>query len=860
MTNKSSQQICSRPQTVASHRPALDQIHSSIQRLNLLLREESRTPAPHTCFSFAASAQIFSVIARAAAVSQDGPIVKETIALFSILLDSEADDFVAASLFARSMMRFAGRVLDLRSPLSGGDIEAEVIELLFGVIAKIRAQPHVLPVWFTATVRADPDDNTATEKKTFAGVTHKDDFPLCYMLIDRIHHEGRTGDFARTGLLYIFEAVSRSPALEDWIVGSDIPTLMASGLGALYSQLSRELTISHDQANLPMMLALSDYAELQKPSSAESIFSTLYAGHMSTFLSHLAFWQDVLEHCKSTDLKQTLLDHFQVLFLQQLLYPSLHQSSDTDAGSSVAVLTYLATILESLDHPDLVHMMLHYLLAMPETEKRPSMAPRSPTATKRQNSLVLLSEARAEEEKLEPNLFSLVDLMLSGITSQNPQTAVAALKLSSVMLTRHRNYAIATLVRPKYISSSDQRRTAGALSIEIENLFQLAARIGCHIDIDDAYAAATQDIAVPLEVQLVQQADDHSGPGSGFVVPMQTIASEDPYLTAILDSFKSFFTNSVDVNLALTEALTNLALCSSIGLEGWLAYPPSSYQFNPEPLPHTKSGTGSMDEEEASALRKLLLMQRRPQWKGDQPPALVLLLQSLNVQLDAIRLTVMNIDELIAKRMEILGGIDNDDRHSTVSSRLSSDFNVVNGARSLRIGEPRQVRQLRGQSSEQASSRGSSISPSRLSPSYPPDVINPPPRTREDSFKLPMRLSSLSKTSQERTHHSIFQPPPPDSPEEELSFDNRTLQAGRENEAETLRRRLRFHLADEAGARVQEFVPEHNHAITELDWANVKDVSLSHVLTNVVLLHHFVLELAAVMQTRAVVFEEVIFV
>jgi len=62
---------------------------------------------------------------------------------------------------------------------------------------------------------------------------------LCYQLIDHVHHEGRIGDFARTGLLYIFESASKSQDLEKWIVGSDLPTLMATGLGALYSQLSR---------------------------------------------------------------------------------------------------------------------------------------------------------------------------------------------------------------------------------------------------------------------------------------------------------------------------------------------------------------------------------------------------------------------------------------------------------------------------------------------------------------------------------------------------------------------------------------------------------------------------------------------
>ena len=62
---------------------------------------------------------------------------------------------------------------------------------------------------------------------------------------------------------------------------------------------------------------------------------------MATFLSYLTFWQDVLNHCRSSNVKQTLLDCFSILFLQQLLNPLLLQSSDTIAGSSLAVLHYM---------------------------------------------------------------------------------------------------------------------------------------------------------------------------------------------------------------------------------------------------------------------------------------------------------------------------------------------------------------------------------------------------------------------------------------------------------------------------------------------------------------------------------------
>lgn len=53
---------------------------------------------------------------------------------------------------------------------------------------------------------------------------------------------------------------------------------------------------------------------------ADSVSSPQFNVPMNTFMSYLAFWQDLLEYCKSIDVRQTLLDHFQVLFLQQLLY------------------------------------------------------------------------------------------------------------------------------------------------------------------------------------------------------------------------------------------------------------------------------------------------------------------------------------------------------------------------------------------------------------------------------------------------------------------------------------------------------------------------------------------------------------
>jgi hypothetical protein len=248
------------------------------------------------------------------------------VLFFATLIESEEEAFVENPSFSASLTNLLVRITGVNSVRLGLDTESRVVELAFNITTKIRLDPAILPAWFQA------DQNPAyyssghhrnistTSNDRFTGKSQRGDFPLFYILMDYIHHEGKVGDFARTGLLYIIEAASNSAALEQWIVESDLSTLMATGLGALYSQLSRKLVIDHLPHDLPPILALSDY---EHPTSNYEIVSSCspeFQSHLETFLSHLLFWQDVLNHCKSVEVKSTLLEHFQVIFLQQLLY------------------------------------------------------------------------------------------------------------------------------------------------------------------------------------------------------------------------------------------------------------------------------------------------------------------------------------------------------------------------------------------------------------------------------------------------------------------------------------------------------------------------------------------------------------
>ena len=155
-------------------------------------------------------------------------------------MDNDEESLLNDDRFAEALMNFAENLSSYI--VDGSQLEGEVLELMFGIAAKIRLDPDLLPVWFMSEAQSNSQSPTTGRPSTSLGDQKR--FPLCYQFVGRVYHEGRAGDFARTGLLYIFESVSHSPELERWIIESDLPTLMATGLGALYSQLSRLVYLS----------------------------------------------------------------------------------------------------------------------------------------------------------------------------------------------------------------------------------------------------------------------------------------------------------------------------------------------------------------------------------------------------------------------------------------------------------------------------------------------------------------------------------------------------------------------------------------------------------------------------------------
>lgn len=357
-------------------------------------------------------------------------------------------------------------------------------------------------------------------------------------------------------------------------------------------------------------------------------------------------------------------------------YPSILESSDRDGGSSVAVMYYLRQMLYVLDHPDLVQMILEYLLALPENPESWRNPPTSPILQKRQSSLVLLTQYKGVDAKMNPSLFSLTDLILNSVRSSSAQTVTAALKLVSVLIDKNHEYVLNTLIRTQPVQSNVSRRTIGILDVDTETYLSLAERISSDHDLDDAYDCHVKGITELLEahrctlstseekIVLPNQNSQILNSTSSLkaanrIVEPHRLSSYDPFLSCLYVIANNFFTNDIETNLSLTECLVTLASCPFLRLERWMVVDSSRFLYTDDSLVSTNmiDLTASNDTSEPESLDsdlkrldKLCSSLSRPAWASDENPPLLSLLQSLVLKLDKLREKIPSFADLLSTR------------------------------------------------------------------------------------------------------------------------------------------------------------------------------------------------------------------
>ncbi|KAK2756674.1 hypothetical protein FQN54_005120 [Arachnomyces sp. PD_36] len=827
------QQIWRSKNTPVGELSATLHARSCLARLNSVLSDESRAQAPHPCLSFAASSQIYVTVTKLALSSSDAEMISAAAVFFNTLIDAEVEGIIDSRAFARALVD-----LVKISAAAGEEGEGRLVELLFGVANNIRLQPEILHAWFAPQGNYNSENYQAAIPNggEFAGATRKEDFPLFYLLIDYVHHDGRPGDFARTGLLYIIEAASRSKDLERWLIESDLATLMATGLGALYSQLSRKLLFSTDEENVPHIIALSDHAHL------DATIQPHHGGHMDAFLSYLLFWQDTIDHCKSAEVNDTLLDHFQVLFLQQLLYPSLLESSDVDGGSTSAVITYLYRILESIDQPDMIHRILHFLLASPSAQEAKVKPPskKARMSLSRRKSLDLLASFAEAAAKPSPSLFNLVDLILMSIRSKNRQTVVATLRLITVIVRRHHSFAGSLIKTTQGPETKGTPRTIGALNVEMQQMLGMATSIVDDPSLDQSYENYLKDASAILESRLFIMPPPGVDVMDGPVDTPLLVRQDDAILRELLTLLESFFTNSTLTNLALTDAISSLASSNLVSLDGWLLIAPRLYEYKSLihsdgrliPEENADSGNASSEGDPSKALG---FAYEEPSWSPEDVAAVPAVLRKLIYQIERWHEDVPDFDILIRARLDLLHSEDEGRRDLSQADiqKVEPTSNPGSNRRrepSIRLGS--EAGSPRGRQPRKSDRAEASPSPAALS-----------------TFTRSRLGSPLQSQS-----HSTGTP------------SSRARSTSRSAVADELRRRLAMPFKLDSAPIAESAEPGDEDesissvAVQQNTNANSgrprEEVTLGHVLTNTVILYEFILELSALVQVRGSLFGE----
>ncbi len=558
-------------------------------------------------------------------------------------------------------------------------------------------------------------------------------------------------------------------------------------------------------------------------------------------------------------------------------YPSLVESSDLDGGSSVAVLTYLRCIIESIDHPDLVGIVFQYLLAVPGSQLEETKPSRPTALARRRKSENLISNLAQGQDKPVPELFNLIDLVLTSLRSRNQQTVTATLRLVCVLLRNRHQYDF-SLMKTRPVKDGLTGRTLESHERDLARLFYLCEDLADTDLLGEACETQLKDVQNALE--------SHECSSRILILPSSELEVikpvryhllelDDPILAALINLLKGFMANDVETNLSLTQAISTLASCGSLKLDGWLVGSPQSDiskardSINGRVKPSVENGPEAdvkHEDEEHNAEGKTPLKIVEPALSetndaDEYLSPVFVALDSLLAQIDMFRHEISNFDIYLSERKHIFKVGDDIDNAVTsdypLARRLEEDSALMPPPSKPRpaphigsINERLLSTETSAQGSRASSPRGrpperrtgsalaGRLSHLRVSPS--PSSTDG--RTDHPS-PSPFRKNSVSSTPSKR-------PITPMGPADALK---QKVKVNTYSEGDIRRNR------DFRGGSETSSIRSESTAPDNRDTSGYKEVGLSRILTNVIILQEFILELAAIVQVRASLFGELDF-
>lgn len=557
----------------------------------------------------------------------------------------------------------------------------------------------------------------------------------------------------------------------------------------------------------------------------------------------------------------------------------------------------------------MIHLILHYLLALPDETPTSPTEMRMISAARKRKSMDLATMVAAHAESgTSPTIYNLVDLILGSLHSESQQTVAVSLQLVSVLLLRHHRYAVTSLVRTGRAKVERQQRPIGAHEAEVEFLLTLAGQVSVSDNIDEAYENHVKDSMSLLESHACSQSiigpsstngsaklsgGQASLPGAPRDVRIHTLRIDDPLLKALLNVLRTFFTNPVETNLSLTEAIVDLAVCGFMDTSGWLLPDPSLYNYENDSDEEDKSTdlADSAIENEMAQIRATRRARHRPENFDQNLPNLLQQLNTLVTQVSMYRESIPRFDDLLLQRrtaFQMQNSLQQGSRvvHQSARSSLESVASRQNSPARNKpsaldslaqrifpdLNTPSRSNSPRGRSRQERGSKADTPIPKQgvAAPAPPARSPNTPSQSRRRAYsRSPLRAA---KPSVEGSHALAFReddggilnreveiPGIPSSSQTSQPAEPQTKSA--ENVATSQSSEATADgTTDSTSTTALKDDRSNNAAVAAQTAQEKKTVSVSHVLTNVIVLQEFLLELAALVQVRAGLFAEVRFV
>lgn len=198
---------------------------------------------------------------------------------------------------------------------------------------------------------------------------------------------------------------------------------------------------------------------------------------------------------------------------------------------------------------------MRYLLALPDARPEDLSVSRPTTLARRRKSQTLITNLKKGGEKPSPALFTLADLILTSLRSYNCQTITATLRLCSIIVSHHHEYAIFTLLQVQATDMTNARRALDVHDIGLNLLLSVAEDLGPEEGLEESYPMHLHDVrclleahccsakllALPgMEVFLTPPSKASQSQFRPKAMESHVIADDDPFLQHLLSLLRNF--------------------------------------------------------------------------------------------------------------------------------------------------------------------------------------------------------------------------------------------------------------------------------------------------------------------------------